>query len=86
MRRRMPPLPTHLLLAIALCHLFGDMAFAGSAILCIGANDHRALEMEHLAGQGCESTTLQSSSPIEATAPDSERRFGPKPRLARWYA
>jgi len=33
-----------LLLMTALFHLFADVAFAGGAVLCVGSNDHFAIE------------------------------------------
>lgn len=40
----------HILLLVALLHLVADVAFAGGAVLCVGPDDHRALETEHLGG------------------------------------
>lgn len=44
-----------LLLCAALLHLFADVAYAGAAILCVGPNEHRAIETEHPLAQGCPS-------------------------------
>jgi len=43
----------HILLLTALFHLFADVALAGGAVLCIGPNDHAAIEMG-IPAQGCE--------------------------------
>ena len=37
------------LLITALFHLLVDVAFAGEAVLCVGPNDHAAIEVGHLA-------------------------------------
>lgn len=44
----------HVLLLIALLHLFADAAFAGGVVLCVGPDDHRALESERSVDFGCE--------------------------------
>lgn len=44
-----------LLLVVALFHLLSDVAYAGAAVLCVGPDDHRAVESEHSAEAGCES-------------------------------
>lgn len=56
-----------LLLFVALFHLLSDVAFAGGAILCVGPNDHRAIESEHLAEAGCQTTSAASSSSLALT-------------------
>lgn len=45
----------YILLLVALLHLVADAAFAGGVVLCVGPNDHRALETGHLGG--CEVST-----------------------------
>ncbi|MBW2270721.1 MAG: hypothetical protein JRH16_19320 [Deltaproteobacteria bacterium] len=48
----------HLLLLIALLHLAVDVAFAGGVVICVGPDDHRALESEHISRLGCEASSL----------------------------
>lgn len=43
-----------LLLATALLHLFADVAFAGGAVFCVGADDHRAVELQHALAAICQ--------------------------------
>ena len=63
-----------LLLFFAVFHLLSDVAYAGGAILCVGPDDHRAIESEHLAEAGCQSTNPTSPVPgfsvTEAEAPE----------------
>ena len=41
---------THsILLLTAIFHLLADVAFAGGAVLCVGANDHAEIEAGHVA-------------------------------------
>ena len=54
-----------LLLFFAVFHLLADVAFAGGAILCVGPDDHRAIESEHLAETGCQSTSSASPGAAE---------------------
>lgn len=44
-----------LLLIVALAHLLMDAGFAGAAVLCIGPDDHRAVEAEHAVDVACAS-------------------------------
>jgi len=55
-----------LLLFFAVFHLLADVAYAGGAILCVGPDDHRAIESEHLA-EACQ-TGNAASSPSLAVA------------------
>jgi len=50
-----------LLLFFAVFHLLSDVAYAGGAILCVGPDDHRAIESEHLAEAGCQNGSAASS-------------------------
>lgn len=63
-----------LLLFLALFHLFSDVAYAGGAVLCIGPNDHREVESEHVADLGCRTAAPQQTAAIErgASEPSSE--------------
>ena len=51
-----------LLLLLALSHFLTDAGFAGGAVLCIGADDHRAVESEVSANLGCASTSAGAST------------------------
>jgi hypothetical protein len=42
-----------LLLLVALTHLLMDAGFAGGAVLCVGSDEHRAVESEIAAELGC---------------------------------
>lgn len=53
-----------LLLVFALFHLLADVAYAGAAVLCVGADDHRAIESEHVSEAGCEAS--EESAPLGA--------------------
>ena len=57
-----------LLLITALLHLFADVAFAGGAILCVGSNDHLAIEVEHSSPGGCQ--TASDSNLFEVDVAD----------------
>ena len=57
------------LLFVALFHLLSDVAFAGGAILCVGPDDHRAIESEHLAEAGCQTPSAPSPSGPSLTGP-----------------
>lgn len=59
-----------LLLFTALFHLLTDLAFAGDVILCVGPNDHVAVETEHLSNSGCQraGNTSPSDDPGASTA------------------
>jgi len=59
----------HALLLAAILHLFADVAFAGGAVLCVGPNDHSAIEVGHLAAD-CETLA-------EVGALASMDEFGP---------
>ncbi len=59
------------LLAVALFHLFSDVAFAGGAILCVGPNDHRAVEIRHLAPD-CEPAVNLATSAVGIDSQDGE--------------
>lgn len=63
-----------LLLFVAFFHLLADVAFAGGAVLCVGPDEHRAIESQYLADSGCLSEELGSSHAPElsAEASDSE--------------
>jgi len=69
------------LLAAAFLHLFADVAFAGGAMLCIGPNDHRAIEVGHLT-QNCESLqetwTTQNSGLAGGACTDSPLHTEPE--------
>ena len=54
-----------LLLITALLHLFADVAFAGGAILCVGSNDHLAIEAQHAVSGDCE--TIEQTSEVGFT-------------------
>lgn len=62
-----------LLVFLATFHFLADAAFAGGAILCIGPDDHLAIESSHEAELGCESI---AQVPAEA-APEGLSRGGP---------
>lgn len=51
----------HILLLTALLHLFADVALAGGAVLCVGPDDHAAIEIGHLAPD-CE--IVQEARPL----------------------
>jgi hypothetical protein len=53
-----------LLLIFALFHLLADVAYAGASVLCVGADDHRAIEPEHVAEAGCQPSA--ESTPNDA--------------------
>ncbi len=55
-----------ILLAFALLHLLADVAFAGGAVLCVGSDDHRAVESQYLADLGCHG---ENPSQPDSTAP-----------------
>lgn len=46
-----------LLLVAALVHLLADVAFAGGAVLCVGSNDHVAIEVPHATEAACQPGT-----------------------------
>lgn len=52
------------LLLIALFHLFSDAAYAGGAVLCVGSDDHRQVESEHVADLGCQTATQQQPGEV----------------------
>jgi hypothetical protein len=54
-----------LLLITALLHLFADAAFAGGAILCVGSNDHVAIEAQNAFSGDCQ--TAEQSSEVGFT-------------------
>ena len=54
-----------LLLIAALLHLFADVAFAGGAVLCVGSNDHLAIEAQHAVAGDCE--TIEQTSEVRFT-------------------
>ena len=54
-----------LLLITALLHLFADVAFAGGAILCVGSNDHLAIEAQHGVAGDCQ--TIEQTSEVGFT-------------------
>ena len=56
-----------LLLFVSLFHLLADVAFAGGAILCVGPDDHRAIESEHLAEAGCQTSAVELPSSLAIT-------------------
>lgn len=64
------PRARHLLFLIALLHLAADMASAGGMVFCVGPDDHRALETEHLAGAGCELPSAGETTSLNALASD----------------
>jgi hypothetical protein len=53
-----------LLLIFALFHLLADVAYAGAAVLCVGPDDHRAIESEHIVETGCQAS--KKSAPLGA--------------------
>jgi len=63
-----------LLLFVAFFHLLADVAFAGGAVLCVGPDEHRAVESQYLADSGCLSEELGSpyGAELSAEASDSE--------------
>ena len=56
-----------LLLMTALLHLIADVAFAGGAVLCVGANDHLAVEMQHGASGDCQAENLAAEATLAET-------------------
>lgn len=60
-----------ILLLAALLHLAAEAAAAGGAVLCVGPNDHQAIELGHSA-QGCE-------PPDEAAAVVAHDAFAANP-------
>lgn len=54
-----------LFLLLALAHFLTDAGFAGAAILCIGSDDHRAVESQHAGDRGCPSKSSGPSSTRE---------------------
>ena len=54
-----------LLLITALLHLFADVAFAGGAILCVGSNDHIAIEAQRGVAGDCQ--TVEQTSEVGFT-------------------
>jgi len=60
-----------LLLMTALLHLIADVAFAGGAVLCVGANDHLAVEMQHGASVDCQAEELAAEATLAETYVDS---------------
>lgn len=63
-----------LLLGFALFHLLSDVAFAGGAILCVGPDDHRAIESQHISDVGC-----QTPATPESAQPDKLAYSGASP-------
>ena len=64
-----------LLLATALLHLFADVAFAGGAVFCVGADDHRAVELQHASAAICqtaEAFDMADGATVLASASDCE--------------
>lgn len=57
-----------LLLFLSVFHLLSDVAYAGEAILCVGPDDHRAIESEHLVEVGCENGTTASLPSLSVMA------------------
>lgn len=53
-----------LLLCLALVHLFSDAAYAGGAVLCVGPDDHREVESEHVADLGCQTAAQQEPEQV----------------------
>ena len=51
-----------LLLFFALFHLLSDVAYAGAAVLCVGPDDHRAVESKHAVEAGCQK--FDESAPL----------------------
>ena len=66
---------THsILLLTAIFHLLADMAFAGGAVLCVGANDHTEIEAGHVA-RDCgpfQDANLQANDPQFAIGETSD--------------
>lgn len=61
-----------LLLFVAFFHLLADVAFAGGAVLCVGPDEHRAIESQYLADSGCLSEELESPHGAELSAGTSD--------------
>jgi hypothetical protein len=55
-----------LFLLLALAHFLTDAGFAGAAVLCVGPNDHRAVESQH---------TLDARCPSESSTPPGLREL-----------
>lgn len=66
---RRPQARRILILAAAL-HLLSDAALAGGMVFCVGPDDHRAVEMEHVAASGCESSKPTSEGASLEAAPE----------------
>lgn len=62
-----PTQARHILIFVALLHLLSDAALAGSLVFCVGPNDHRALEVEHLGVAGCESSAAETDGVASLT-------------------
>ena len=63
-----------LFLLLALAHFLTDAGFAGAVVLCVGPNDHRAIESQHTLDAGCRSElsgvpSLQDVPGLSATDP-----------------
>lgn len=60
-----------LLLFFALFHLLADVAYAGASVLCVGADEHRTIESEHLAEVGCQASEnfVQSETEFAERSP-----------------
>jgi len=63
-----------LLLITALLHLFADTAFAGGAILCVGSNDHVAIEAQNAFPGDCQ--TVEQASEVGFTDAQSGAEGG----------
>lgn len=51
-----------LFLLLALAHFLADAGFAGAVVLCVGPNDHRAVESQHTLDARCPSESSTSRS------------------------
>lgn len=61
-----------LFLLVAFFHLLADVAFAGGAVLCVGPDDHRAIESQYVADSGCVSDQPVSTRGTDLSANTSD--------------